>query len=150
MGAEVSEAVPIQRGFPQGAPESPLIFTLIVEMLMRRLEDRWRGPGWGFRVDGKMYFSLAYADGIILIAANKKQLELMIKDLVEAFGNIGLTLGAAKTHWTSTPAQEHEKIQVEDCEVQWESTITFVGTVLDLTGSSAAAIQHRVNQGNKV
>ena len=59
MGAEVSEAVPLQRGLPQGGPESPLICTLIVDMLMRRLEDRWRGLGWGFRVDGEMFFSVA-------------------------------------------------------------------------------------------
>ena len=68
--------MPLLRGLPQGAPESPLIFTLIVEMLMRRLEDRWRGLGWGFRVDGKMFFSVAYADDIILIAANKNSWSL--------------------------------------------------------------------------
>jgi hypothetical protein len=150
LGAEVSEAVPLHRGLPQGAPESPLIFTIIVEMLLRRLEATWRARGWGYRVDDMVMFSVSYADDIILIAANKKQLELMIQDLVEAFGVIGLTFGAHKTHWTSLPAMEFEKLKVEDCEVEWESTIVFVGTVLDLTGSSAATIQYRVNQGNKV
>jgi hypothetical protein len=42
LGNETSEAVPLQRGLPQGAPESPLIFTIIVEMLLRRLEETWR------------------------------------------------------------------------------------------------------------
>ena len=45
LGAEVSEAVPLQRGLPQGAPESPLIFTLIVDMLMRRWESGEHSAG---------------------------------------------------------------------------------------------------------
>jgi hypothetical protein len=150
LGAEISDPVPLHRGLPQGAPESPLIFTLIVEMILRRLEAIWRGRGWGYCLDGMMMFSVSYADDIILMAADKLQLELMLAELVAAFGNIGLTFGAAKTHWTSMPAMMHEKIKVEDCEVEWEATIVFVGTVLDLTGSSAPAVRHRINQGNKV
>ena len=150
LGAETSEAVPLHRGLPQGAPESPLIFTIIVEMLLRRLEATWRARGWGFIIDDLKAFSVCYADDIILIAADKEHLELMIQDLVKAFGDIGLTFGAQKTHWTSMPAMENTKLKVENCEVEWESTIVFVGTVLDLTGSSAATIQYRINQGNKV
>jgi hypothetical protein len=73
-----------------------------------------------------------------------------LRDLVEAFGNVGLTFGAPKTHWTSLPAAPLDKIKVENCEVEWETAITFVGTIVDLTGSAAAAMQHRINQGNKV
>ena len=150
LGTLVSEAVPLHRGLPQGAPESPLIFTMIFEMLVRRLETKWRSQSLGFCLDGLKVFCVCYADDMILLADSPAPLELMINDLVSAFRDLGLGVGADKTHWTSTPAQEHMKIKVEDCEVKWESTITFVGTVLDLTGSSGAAIQHRLNQGNKV
>ena len=123
---------------------------MIVEMLVRRLETKWRSHSWGLCLDGLKVYCVCYADDLILLADTTEHLEIMINDLVAAFREIGLGIGADKTHWTSTPAQEHMNIKVEDCDVEWESTITFVGTVLDLTGSSAAAIQHRVNQGNKV
>ena len=45
LGAEVSDAVSLLRGLPQGAPESPLIFTMVVEMLLRRLEAK-NGVCW--------------------------------------------------------------------------------------------------------
>jgi hypothetical protein len=150
LGTEVSGAVPLHRGLPQGAPESPLIFTMIVEMLVRRLEAKWRNQGLGFCVDGLKVYCICYADDMILLADTTEHLEIMINDLVAAFREIGLGVGADKTHWTSTPTQEHKNINVEGCEVEWESTITFVGTVLDLTGSSAAAIHHRLNSANKV
>jgi hypothetical protein len=105
---------------------------------------------FGFTLDEMRLLSVSYADDIILIGASKSQLEQMLRDLVEAFGNVGLTFGAPKTHWTSLPAAPMDKIKVEDCEVEWEASITFVGTIIDLTGSAAAAMQHRINQGNKV
>ena len=82
---------------------------MVVEMLLRRLEAKWRLLGWGFILDGLQVFSVSYADDLILIADSVEHLELMISDLVVAFGEIGLSFGADKTHWTSTPAQEHMK-----------------------------------------
>ena len=62
------------------------------------------GKDFGFTLDEMRLLSVSYADDIILIGASKSQLEQMPRDLVEAFGHVGLTFGAPKTHWTALPA----------------------------------------------
>lgn len=149
LGCVISEDVPLHRGLPQGAPESPLIFTMIVEMLVRRLEAKWRQMGLGYKIDGLWIFCICYADDLVLLAGSVAQLEVMVKDIVQAFREIGLGIGADKTHWSSTPQLEGTTLSVEGHDVLWENTITFAGTVLDLTGSSDAAIHYRMIQGMK-
>ena len=144
LGGEASDEIPLPRGLPQGAPESPLVFTMVVEMLIRRLEAKWRKKRYGWRMDGICLFVICYADDILLLARNKKMLEAMLADVVEAFLSVGLTIGAPKTHWTSTPPCPGSVLSVGGHEVQWESGITYVGTILDLTGSATAAIHHRM------
>ncbi len=48
FGLVVIEAIPMDRGVPQGAPESPMLFILVVEMILRELQVVWhaRGSGW--------------------------------------------------------------------------------------------------------
>lgn len=146
LGTETSEAVPLHRGLPQGAPESPLIFTMIVEMIVRTLEVSWHARGMGFRIDGLIFCCVCYADDIVLLAHTPQALTTMIAETIAAFNAIGLGVGAEKTHWTSTPPREGAAINVEGHEVKWEPNLTFVGIVLDLTGSSWAAIRHRMSQ----
>ena len=38
LGHVASDEIGMDRGLPQGAPESPLIFTMIMEMVIRKLE----------------------------------------------------------------------------------------------------------------
>ena len=41
MGSITTERFETTRGLPQGAPESPAVFTLIAEMVMRKLNGKW-------------------------------------------------------------------------------------------------------------
>ena len=40
LGGVTTPEVNLQRGLPQGAPESPLVFIMVVEMVMRPLIER--------------------------------------------------------------------------------------------------------------
>ena len=93
------------------------------------------------------YYCVCYADDIILLANTPRELETMIADIVAEFREVGLGVRPEKTHWTSTPARELDTITVEGCAIPWQPTLTFVGMVLDLKGSSWAAIRHRMGQG---
>ena len=148
LGTELSDAVPLQRGLPQGAPESPLIFTMVVEMVVRRCEEQWQKRNLGFEIDGRRFYCVCYADDIILLARTPKDLEKMIADIVAEFRSIGLGIGADKTHWTSYPQREAEVLRVEGCTVEWEASLTFVGMEVNLSGSSWGAVRHRIARGN--
>ena len=71
----------------------------------------------------------------------------MLADVVAAFRCVDLGVGAEKTHWTSAPGCLADKIKVEGCSIDWESSLTFVGMILDFTGTSWPAIRHRMAQG---
>ena len=118
----------MDRGLPQGAPDSPLIFTLIIDMILSNLACKWRQSGLGFVVDAFHINAVSYADDIILVAHTGEQLERMAADVVQQLRDIGLGIGAEKTHWSSTPAQEGAQLNFEGSQISWESNLTFAGT----------------------
>jgi hypothetical protein len=149
MGSVTTERFKTTRGLPQGAPESPVVFTLIVEMVMRRLNAKWachQHQNVGFKMDSWWLPSLAYADDIILLARSKGALERMIVEVGEAFAEVGLSIGHAKTNWSSCPPAPGSTLQAGPVQVQWAKTLTYVGVELCLQGVSANAITHRMAQ----
>ena len=98
LATKTSEPVNLERGLPQGAPESPIIFAMILECVVRRCEEKWAVKGWGFWLDGMRWVSASYAVNIFLNSAKKRDLEAMIKDITTELEAVGLGLGANKTH----------------------------------------------------
>ena len=52
LGNVRTEEVRLDRGVPQGAPESPFLFILVTEMALASLHDSWAKRGLGYLVDG--------------------------------------------------------------------------------------------------
>ena len=144
-----SNTIAMNRGLPQGAPESAMIFTLLIDMIITDPAEKWAQNGWGFAVDRFKVTAVAYADDIVLFANTPEHLQLMIMDIVGGLEAVGLGVGVAKTHWTSTPPLEDSHIELQGVRIPWEPTITFVGTVVDLSGTSAPAIAYRMAQADK-
>ena len=132
---------------PQGAPESPLIFTMVADMVLRRLFGRWKARGEGWTIDGVWVCCVCYADDIILIARSAAALARMCNDLITEFKLVGLGVGAEKTHWTSTPPQPGAALLIDGCSVKWEPSLVYVGTVIDMTGSAGPALAYRMAAG---
>ena len=122
---------------------------MIMEMVIRKLQPRWKEQGKGFGIDDFYLSCICYADDIVLAAASVEHLEEMIADVVAELKQIGLGIGPEKTHWTSTPPMPDHQLRVMEARVQWEDNLTFVGTVIDLRGMSGPAIQYREAQANK-
>ena len=51
FGREASQPVRLDGGVPQGAPESPVIFIMVVEMMLRKVMPRWQDRGAGWKLD---------------------------------------------------------------------------------------------------
>jgi hypothetical protein len=149
LGHCSSDVIGMNRGLPQGAPESSMIFTLLIDMVITNVSEKWRRNGWGFSVDDFHVSAIAYADDIVLVAHSPEHLQFMVADIVHELQAIGLGIGAAKTHWTSTPPLEDTHLDIVGSQVKWETSITFVGTIVDLSGTSAPAISHRMAQADK-
>ena len=137
-------------GLPQGAPESPLIFTLVTEMVLRPLLQKWRSEGRGWQLDELWLAAVCYADDIVLVSSSGQDLALMVKEIIQSFAAVGLEVGCEKTHWTYFPAKPDAKLKCGTEKIPWENSLTFIGTVLDLCGNDALAISHRTAQATKV
>ena len=96
LGHVTAEVVDMLRGLPQGAPESPLTFTLVTEMVLRPLMQKWQSSGMGWLFDGLFLSCVCYADDIILVASSKKDLEKMLADVLLAFQEVGLEVSFPK------------------------------------------------------
>ena len=149
LGHVNAKVLEMERGLPQGAPESPLLFILVVEMVLRPLLARWTARGRGWRMDDFWLASVSFADDVLLVSSSKGDLEMMVKEAVKAFGEVGLEVGLDKSHWTSYPSMEGNWLQVVDEKVLWEKSVCFVGFMLSLCSRSREAMEHRIAQGEK-
>jgi hypothetical protein len=149
LGPFSSPGIRLDRGLAQGAPESPLVFVMVTEMVLRRLLARWKTCGRGWCIDAFWLAAVAFADDIVLVSSSKADLEVMISEVVAAFLEVGLEVGLDKTHWTSWPASQGDSIHVGDTSVAWESHLIFVGGIVDLSGNCGLSLNHRLAQAEK-
>ena len=109
LGTVTSNKVQMSRGLPQGAPESPVIFTLIMELVLRDLIKSWISRKLAWRLDDFTLAAICYADDVVLIAVSVSAAEKMVSEVIEKLKEVGLTVGAQKTHWTSFPEDDGQK-----------------------------------------
>ena len=150
LGRVTAQKVKMQRGLPQGAPESPLLFTLVTEMVLRPLLSSWASQGAGWKMDNLWLPAVCYADDVLLLSSSLDGLEAMLSEVVSAFAAVGLDVGPDKSHWTSYPALPTKRLRCPGGLLRWEDRLTFIGTVLDFNGNDDLAMEHRTAQATKV
>ena len=149
LGHLHAQPLQLHRGLPQGAPESPILFTLVIEMVLRSLLRKWKSEDLGWLCDALYVTSICYADDVILVSRSKEGLEAMLHDVIDAFAKVGLEVSTEKCHWTSYPPHRKERLRFGTDLVGWESSMTFVGTIIQPGGNDSAAIMHRLSQATK-
>ena len=84
------------QGVPQGAPESPLVFTMLVNEIWGSLISKWTAQGFGWSLDHLLMTCLAYTDDVLLVADSLENLIRMFNDCCASFERPGLVVGAEK------------------------------------------------------
>jgi len=84
--------IQLQRGVKQGDPLSPLIFNLILEELLERLESM---PGYELP-GGENISVLAFADDLLLMASDAPKAQALLDTVVEFLENHGMSLSVPK------------------------------------------------------
>ena len=139
----------LHRGLPQGAPESPILFVLVTEMVLRPLLRKWKSSGFGWQCDALYVTAVCYADDVILVSSSQAALEMMLDDVIGSFARVGLEVSTEKCHWSSYPSQHDKHLRFGTDFVVWESSMTFVGTIMQPGGNDSLAIMHRLSQATK-
>ena len=97
------------------------MFTLVTEMVLRPLLQKWRSRGSGWMLDSFWLAAVCYADDIVMVSSSQKDLEKMVAELIEAFEATCLDVGTDKSHWTSFPPRPDAKINFRGDKVVWEN-----------------------------
>ena len=82
------------RRFRQGCALSPLLFSILLADLEERMG--WRGKGATGLENGKIY-SLTYADDVMLVADEEREMNLMMRMFEEHVREKDLTVNVSKT-----------------------------------------------------
>jgi len=82
----------VRKGVRQGDPLSTLLFNLVLEKVIRAGNINREGSLYI-----RMHQCLAYADDVVLLARNRKELEQVTKNLIEAAESVGLKFNTLKT-----------------------------------------------------
>ena len=147
LGAVSSSKVRMSRGLPQGAPESPVIFTMIMELVLRDLIKSWIARNLAWRLDDFVLAAICHADDVVSVAALVAAAEVMVAEVIAKVKDVGLTVGAQRTHWTSHPKMVDKNIMVLGLAVLWKEVLQFVASKVCLDGNARDTIAHRNSSG---
>ena len=128
LGHVITDQIKLHRGFPQGAPESPVFFILVCEVVLRPQMANRRKRLVLLRV-------LAYVSRIC--------------ELIDAFAGVGLDISVDTCAWSSYPPEKQGTLAVRGFELNWVKSMTAVGTVINFSGIDGEAILHRLAQAAK-
>ena len=122
LGTVTSNKVQMSRGLPQGAPESPVISHLH-ELLLRDFVKSWISRKLAWRLDDFTLAAICYVDDVVLIGVSVSAAETMVSEVIEKLKDVGVTVGAQKTHWTSFPKIMDKNIMVDGSAKVWEEVL---------------------------
>ena len=176
-GDEKEQAFETTSGLLQGAVESPPLFSVFCDTILRLFEEKMRVLGVGGlkfkyfipasastraqRVMGRLegenvVFSAAYCDDIFLMAESIEELQIMTTVLEELFTRFGLTISVKKTktlilNYQGTKENYPKSIvTIQNINIDNISTFKYLGVKLNNTeiDTGKTEIQYRINTAN--
>ena len=80
LGTELSNKVQVSRRVSQGAPESPVIFTMVTELALRDLVKSWKVRNLAWSLDDIVLAAICCADDVVLAAASAAAVEVTVTE----------------------------------------------------------------------
>lgn len=94
----------VNQGVLQGDPLSPLLFNAVMDRAIKMIPTEI-----GYRINGKLFNMVAYADDVIAIASTREGLQESINTLTQTFSSFGLKINIEKSSTLSLVPSGREK-----------------------------------------
>ncbi len=128
----------IKKGFKQGDPLSPLLFSCALEEIFRGLDLE----GTGLNINGEKITNLQFASDVVLLANNKKEIINMIENICKRSKVAGLTINTDKTVKLRIHLQTNASNKPKEQRVLEQIVCTFDAFAVFSQFPDACAICH--------
>ena len=125
---ENTKCIQIGRGVRQGDTISPKLFITVLEYAFKKLN--WENRG--LNIDGRNLTNLRFADDIVLLADNLKDIKDMLQELQNACADVGLQMNISKTKYM-TNLVPSEQIFIGDKEVALVNKYNYLGHEIQIS-----------------
>ncbi|MFN9115920.1 MAG: RNA-directed DNA polymerase [Bacteroidota bacterium] len=131
VGKELSASFELDVGLKQGCPLSPTLFSIFFDSISKEVEDLRKGVYIGQR----RICQLLYADDVVLIAENEKDLQTLVDTFSQACNKWKLDINIEKTEsmvfCCKHAQQDTLQIQIEAQAIQQVRVFRYLGVDLE-------------------
>jgi len=139
--AGIEVPIQVKRGVRQGDSFSPLLFTAVVEHVMRKLD--W--SKCGINIDGRHLTHQLFADDAVLISHKRTEIKRMLEELSEECKKVGLRINRKKTVVMGNCGQTPIKLDGE--EIKYVDSFVYLGRQMSFVPGMRQEIGRRIGAG---
>ena len=144
---KLTEPFRVNTGVRQGCILSPMLFTLAVDWLLRRVtEEKRQGIQWNLT---SVLEDLDYADDVGLLSHRHQDIQQKIERLSQAANTIGLRINQKKTKVMRTNTTNNSLIRVNDKTLEVVEEFVYLGSKLSTEGDCHQEINTRISKANQ-
>ncbi|KAL1447418.1 hypothetical protein WDU94_003530 [Cyamophila willieti] len=130
----------LEKGVRQGDTISPKLFIAVLEMVFKKLN--WENKG--ILINNEYLNHLRFADDIVVMSNNTKELESMLKDLTDTCLEIGLKMNLSKTKIMYNAFIRKQDIKINNVLMEEVKSYIYLGQEITMDGDITSEINRRI------
>ena len=143
IGRENTSSFEIKTGVRQGCVLSPFLFSLVIDYILKRIDDN----NYGILVENKLLYDLDFADDIALLDTSNDNLQKSTNELQKLSEKVGLRLNTKKCEAMSTMGTK-PKITIKSQPVKTISSFTYLGSIINDSGHVTDEVKTRIGKAS--
>ena len=145
VGQEHTDWFTVATGVRQGDVLSPLLFNILLDFIMRKIDTMECGIEWA---GGKRLRDLDYADDICLLASDVEEMQRMVDAIVMEGSKIGLTINTTKTELIKIRTQDTRSVSIGSSNLKEVNSFVYLGSRISSDGDIRPEINIRVGKAS--
>ena len=143
----LTEPFKVNTGVRQGCILSPMLFSMAIDWLMRRVtQDKRQGIQWTMT---SVLEDLDYADDLGLLSSRHQDIQRKTEDLSETASTIGLKLNAKKTQVLRKNAATNNPVTANGRQLEDVEDFVYLGSKVTTNGDCDLEINTRIIKANQ-